>query len=495
MGNKKNKPRKIEARLPKGMRDLTAGMILNRDRMLETIRRVYAMHGFAPLETPMIEYVDCLGKYLPESDEPGEGIFSFRYDDDQWVATRYDLTAPLARYYAQYQQHLPTPFRRYQVGPVFRNEKVKKGRFRQFLQFDFDSVGTGSMIADAEVCQTLSESLEALGFAPGKYKVLVNNRKILNGLLELGGIHDEKQQLIVLRAIDKLDRLGLNEVVLLLQQGREDESGDVTPGAGLSDSQVESLLGFLRIEDGRETALNAFAEAVGQSEAGKQGVAELQEIHQALEAFGLGEDRIVFSARIVRGLEYYTGPVFEVELTDTVPDEKTGDPVALGAVAAGGRYDSLVKSFTGQQTPATGASIGVDRLAFAMSALGMFDDAVLAPPVLVTVMDKERLAEYQKMVADLRRAGIAAEIFAGTGKFAKQMRYADQRGSAVAVIAGPDEFEKGELTLKDLIVGRKLASEISEREQWLKEQPSQWTISADHLVVEIRKVLDKHGMS
>ena len=493
MGNRKNKTKRVSPRIPKGMRDVTADAIVLRDHMIRTLANVCELYGFVPLDTPVIEYVDCLGKYLPEADEPSEGIFSFRYDDDQWVATRYDLTAPLARYYANYQQHRPTPFRRYQTGPVFRNEKVKKGRFRQFVQFDFDTVGSNAMLADAEVCQTLCDAMEALGFKAGEYRVLVNNRKILNGLLEQGGIEQTGQQLTVLRAIDKLDRLGLEEVVKLLQEGRVDESGDKTTGAGLSDEQVRSLTTFLQIADGRQDALTEFLQTVGESEVGREGVGELDQIHHMLEATGFGADRVVFSARIVRGLEYYTGPVFEVELTSTIPDEKTGAPVALGAVAAGGRYDSLVRFFTGQATPATGASIGIDRLVFAMQALDRRPVAMPAPPVLVTVMEPERLADYHAMVQELRAAGIVAEVFVGSGKFVKQMRYADQRGCVIAVIAGFDEFEKGEVTLKDLIVGRELASGISERTEWLEEQPSQWSIARDRLVEHVRQTLAKHG--
>ena len=492
MGKDKQKKHKVIPRVPKGMRDLTPDQVRNRVNMINTIRKVYELHGFVPLETPLIEYVDCLGKYLPEADEPSEGIFAFKYDDDQWVATRYDLTAPLARYFSEHEQQLPTPFRRYQVGTVLRNEQVKKGRFREFVQFDIDTVGSSNMLADTEIIQTICEAMEKLGFSSSQYQVLVSNRKIANGLLELAGITESRQVLTVLRAIDKIDRLGIDGAVALLGQGRKDESGVFTKGAGLDQSQIDTFMNFIAGKDGREETLALFAEAVAGSKIGEQGVDELRQIHEHLNTLGMGADRVVFSPRIVRGLEYYTGPVFEIELLPTFEDPKTGETVSLGSIGAGGRYDTLVKYFTRRDIPATGASIGVDRLLFAMERLGLFD-APKPPPVLITVMDKQRIADYQKMAKDLREAGIRAEIFVGGGKFSKQMKYADQRNCIIVVIAGEDEFARGEVTLKDLIVGRELAKDIADRDQWLSDQPSQETVRREDMIEKIKEINARHS--
>ncbi|HEY0377209.1 MAG TPA: histidine--tRNA ligase [Pyrinomonadaceae bacterium] len=480
-------------RVPKGFKDTFAANVLARQRMIDTIRQVYERYGFSPLETPAVEYVDALGKYLPESDTAEGGIFAFRDEDYTLIALRYDLTAPLSRVFSQYKNSLPLPFRRYQVGLVWRNEKPGPGRFREFYQFDIDTVGSASMAADAEVCCVLADSLEALQISRGDYVIRVNNRKALNGVLEITGLpSDEKTSGAVLRAIDKLDRLGIEGVKQLLGEGRTDESGDFTEGAHLTDNQAQRIVDLLSVqEDSRAKVCDRFEEIVRGSKVGEEGVAELREIDKFLSAADYAEDRVVFDPTVVRGLAYYTGPVFEAALTFEVTDE-TGQKRQFGSVAGGGRYDYLVERFIGEKVPATGASIGVDRLLAALETLGKLKTQDLSAPVIVTVMDKERAFDYQKITFDLRRAGIPAEMYLGDGNFRKQLQYADERGAVVAVIAGSREFEARQVSLKDLRLGRELSDQFTERQDWLKEQPAQVTVSLENIVSEVQAILNRY---
>src|SRR3984957_461007 len=401
-----NKTTRPKARLPRGFRDRGAAEIAAERACLDTVRRVYESYGFAALETPAFEYTDALGKFLPDVDRPNEGVFSLQDDDAQWLSLRYDLTAPLARYVAANFQHLTKPFRRYQTGLVWRNEKPGPGRFREFLQFDADTVGSGSPSADAELLMMLSDTLEALGLQRGDYIVKLNNRKLLDGVLEASGIalEDREQRGIVLRAIDKLDRLGVDGVVALLGPGRKDESGDFTKGAGLQTDQAMRILAFVAPDAADEDAhLRQIGTLVGSSAIGAAGLNELEQIVRLLQACGYGPDRILFDTGVVRGLDYYTGAVFEAQLIFPVRNE-AGEEVVFGSVAGGGRYDDLVARFTGQQVPATGVSIGVSRLISALASRGLAVNA--APLVVVTVMDKADAAASFKTVAELRAAGI-----------------------------------------------------------------------------------------
>ncbi len=481
------------ARLPRGLRDTFAGNVVARQRMIDNIRGVYERYGFAPLETPAFEYVDALGKYLPDGDIPAGGIFAFRDEDSSWVALRYDLTAPLSRIFSEHLADLPIPFRRYQVGLVWRNERPGPGRFREFYQFDIDTVGSASMAADAEVCCVLADALEALRVSRGDYVIRVNDRKALNGVVEVAGLPtDEQTSLTVLRAIDKLDRLGLEGVRLLLGKGRTDESGDFTEGAHLTESQAQRIIDLLSVkEDSRAKVCDRFEEIVRGSAVGQEGVAELREIDRFLTAAGYAEDRVVFDPTVVRGLAYYTGPVFEAALTFEVADE-AGEKRQFGSVAGGGRYDYLVERFIGKKVPATGASIGVDRLLSALEALGKVDTQDSSAPVVVTIMDKDRALDYQKITFELRGAGIAAEMYLGDGNFRDQLRYADARGAVVAVIAGSREFESTQVSLKDLRLGRELSKQFTERQAWLKEQPAQVTVPLENIVPEVRAILARY---
>jgi len=491
MAKDKKQPRP-KAETPKGFRDYFGAEVTERQQMLEKIAEVYRLHGFDPLETAAVETVEALGKFLPDVDRPNEGVFAFE-EDDTWLALRYDLTAPLARVAAQYRNDLPFPYRRYAMGPVWRNEKPGPGRFRQFYQCDADTVGAPSVAADAEICGMLADTLEAVGIPRGDYIVRVNNRKVLNGVLEVAGLSgDDKahERGIVLRAIDKLDRLGEGGVRALLGKGREDESGDFTKGAGLADAQADVIMGFMdaRRADGPATVAR-LRELVSDSAIGQDGVAELETIASLLAAQGYGPDRIIIDPSVVRGLGYYTGPVYEAELTFEILDEK-GRPRQFGSVAGGGRYDDLVKRFTGQEVPATGVSIGVDRLLAALRAKGRLSGATRGP-VIVTVMDRDRMAEYQRMASDLRHAGIRAEVYLGNPKnFGNQLKYADKRQSPVAVIQGSDEAARGVVQIKDLVLGAKLAQDAT-LEEW-KSQPAQVEVPLSDLVAQVRAILDRH---
>lgn len=494
---KKRKPKiqRPKALVARGFRDYFGTEVNERNEMLGKIIDVYQRYGFDPLETPAVETVEALGSYLPDVDRPNAGVFAWQDEDDAWMALRYDLTAPLARVYAQFRNDLPTPYRRYAVGPVWRNEKTGPGRYRQFYQCDADTVGTPTVAADAEICGMLSDTLEAVGIPRGDYIVRVNNRKVLNGVMEVAGVLDpsdptkfETERGIVMRAIDKLDRLGPNGVRALLGKGRKDESGDFTDGANLSDEQAEVIMGFMdaRRETGGATCAR-LRELVGGSDMGLVGVQELETIAELTDVQGYGADRLLIDPSVVRGLGYYTGPVYEAELTFDILDDK-GRKRQFGSVAGGGRYDDLVKRFTGQEVPATGISIGVDRLLAALREKGRMDSHAKGP-VIVTVMDRDRMGDYQTMVAELRNAGIRAEVYLGNPKnFGNQLKYADARNSPVAVIEGGNEKENGVVQIKDLALGKALAANITTNEEW-KSQPAQMEIARGDLVSEVRKMI------
>jgi histidyl-tRNA synthetase len=493
----KPKTNKLKARLPRGLADRGPAEIAATRRMMETIRRVYERYGFEPVETPAIEYTDALGKFLPDQDRPNEGVFSFQDDDEQWLSLRYDLTAPLARYVAENFDTLPKPYRSYRFGWVFRNEKPGPGRYRQFMQFDADTVGSASPAADTEMCMMAADTMEALGIPRGSYLVKVNNRKILDGVLEsidLGGDEHAGRRLTVLRAIDKLDRLGVEGVRQLLGKGRKDDSGDFTKGAELDPSQTEKVLFALHVPDYARN-LPELEAMLGATQSGGAGVQELRDIGQFI-AVGGYQDRVRIDPSVVRGLEYYTGPVFEVDLTFPISGDD-GKPVRFGSVAAGGRYDGLVSRFRGEPVPATGFSIGVSRLAAALQHLGKLESKPEPGPVVVTVFDKDRLAEYQNMVAKLRAANIRAELYLGNPRnLGNQLKYADKRNAPCVVIQGSDEKANGEVTIKDLVVGAELAKLEKGREEHLQKQAeAQFAVAEEKLVEAVRAVLARHDLN
>ncbi|MGA9084699.1 MAG: histidine--tRNA ligase, partial [Pseudolabrys sp.] len=451
--------------------------------MVEAIRVVFERYGFEPMETPAIEYTDALGKFLPDQDRPNEGVFSFQDDDEQWLSLRYDLTAPLARYVAENFQNLALPYRSYRYGWVFRNEKPGPGRFRQFMQFDADTVGAASMAADAEMCMLAADTMEALGIPRGSYVVKVNNRKILDGAMDALQIPAEKR-LTTMRAIDKLDRLGVDGVKMLLGKGRKDESGDFTKGAELADSQIAGVVAAIA---GKSDVASAATSTLGEQ--------ELAEIAALVRAAGY-DDRVRIDKTVVRGLEYYTGPVYEVELTFEINDEK-GRPVRFGSVGGGGRYDGLVSRFRGEPVPATGFSIGVSRLQAALTHLGKISETPTPGPVLVTVFDRDRVADYQRMVSALRAASVRAELYLGNPKnsLGTQLKYGDKRGSPCAIIQGGDEKARGEVQIKDLILGATLTG-IKDREEYLKKQAeAQFAVKEGALVDAVLDLLARYKLA
>ena len=509
MAKVKKAPRP-KAQTPKGFRDYFGPEVTERAEMLEAIAGVYHRYGFDALESSAVETVEALGKFLPDVDRPNEGVFAWQDEDESWMALRYDLTAPLARVYAQHRNDLPLPYRRYAMGPVWRNEKPGPGRFRQFYQCDADTVGAASVAADAEICAMLCDAITAAGIEPDDYIVRINNRKVLNGVLEVAGLDEaaEKERGIVLRAIDKVDRLGTDGVRALLGAGRKDESGDYTHGANLAAEQIDKIMLFVEAHDHiagimahHDLSAEDYAvswngnvvqyladRVVSGSQTGLEGVNELQEMSNLLLRQGYNATRIKIDPSVVRGLGYYTGPVFEAELTFEIFDEK-GRKRQFGSVAGGGRYDDLVKRFTGQAVPATGVSIGVDRLLAALREKGRIGGTVQGP-VVVTVMDRDRMADYQAMVAELRNAGIRAEVYLGNPKnFGNQLKYADKRSSPVAVIEGGDEKDRGVVQIKDLVLGAKLAESAS-LEEW-KERPSQYEVARGDLVAKVREILNQ----
>jgi histidyl-tRNA synthetase len=522
----------LKARLPRGFADRGASDIAATERMLAEIKAVYALYGFEALETPFIEYTEALGKFLPDQDRPNAGVFSFQDDDDAWLSLRYDLTAPLARHVAEHFDALPKPYRSYRVGWVFRNEKPGPGRFRQFMQFDADIVGAPSIAADAEMAMMMADTLEAVGIKPDDYVIKVNNRKVLDGLMEAIGLAGEEnaaRRLIVLRALDKRDQIGLDGVRALLGKERKDSSGDVTKGAGLASEQIESLITFLEyskiyedikqtnpevvdktlelnkinprssdrrpVENRRaQTLFESLKEIFVKSEFGISATAELKELWLSVQSQGYDDGRIVIDPSVVRGLEYYTGTVFEAELTFEIADED-GRPVRFGAVAGGGRYDGLIGRFRGESVPATGFSIGVSRLLAALKHQGLVKADAAAGPVVVLVLDQDQIPRYQAMAARLRAEGIRAEIYLGGAGLKAQMKYADRRGAPCVVIQGSNERDAGTLLIKDLIEGARAAKAIAGHDEWKAARPGEISVPEDRLVETVRALLTRHGLS
>ncbi len=517
---KPKKPQKLRARLPRGLEDRGPAAIAATRAMTAKIREVYERYGFEPVETPAMEYTDALGKFLPDQDRPNEGVFSFQDDDEQWISLRYDLTAPLARYVAENFQNLALPYRSYREGYVYRNEKPGPGRFRQFMQFDADTVGSASPAADAEMCMMAADTMEALGIPRGQYVVKVNNRKVLDGMMESIGAVDDKQKLAILRAIDKADKFPPDEIAKLLGSGRwdggEEGKGDYTKGAGLSDDGVVRILDLQGIGLAKRLAPNAprfqrfevseewrskggelawLNLALAKSPIGLTGVNELIEIQSLVASAGYGEDRIRIDSSVVRGLEYYTGPVYEVELLLETKDEK-GRPVRFGSVGGGGRYDGLVSRFRGEPVPATGFSIGVSRLQAALTMLGKLDTKPQTGPVVVTVFGPESITSAQKLTAMLRKENIRAEMYLGNPKhgIGQQLKYADKRNSPCAIIQGSDEREKGEVLIRDLIAGS-APSDATDRDTHLKKQAeAQKPVNEEDLVAEVQEILARHNV-
>lgn len=501
--SKKDRTFRPKARRPRGFRDRFGPEIVAEREMLAQISAVYESFGFDPLETPAFEYTDALGKFLPDVDRPNQGVFSLQDDDEQWMSLRYDLTAPLARYVAEHYDALAKPFRRYAVGPVWRNEKPGPGRFRQFTQCDADTVGAPAPHADAEMCMMFGEALNAAikaadssqcrapnGPTPTA-RIRVSTRKIVDGLFEtinLSGENELATRIAVMRSMDKFDRLGDDGVRLLLGPGRKDESGDFTAGARLADRDIEIVIAFLKssgdVGSGNPAvALERAAQIVGASSSGEIGLMELHGIKNAIPDFDARG--IHFDCAIIRGLEYYTGPVFEAEIGSQFG--------SLGSVGGGGRYDGLVERFKGIEVPAVGVSIGVSRLLaafeFATDPFRQIDG-----PVVILALENDQMADYQAMAAELRAAGVRAEVYLGGSGMRAQMKYADKRGSPVAVICGGDERTRGEVTVKNLRLGAQLSKTIDDNAEWRESQLAQRSAPRAKLVEEVQLVLESQRL-
>ena len=432
--DKKTNPSK---ELPLGFVDRQEKELLIRDFVISNIKEVMIKYGFQYLETPSFEYTDSIGKFLPDKERPDAGVFSFK-DENKWLSLRYDLTAPLARYVAKNYLQLPKPFKRYQLGSVWRNEKPGPGRFREFLQFDADYVGTKNLQADAELCILISEILEKCGMSKSDYTVKISSRKFTDKLFEELKIKSKDQISITLRALDKIDRLGWNEAKKLLGEGRKDKSGDYTKGAKLTDDQIKIIESNLKIE--------------------KPDSEDLNEIMKIFESYNFKNYK--FDPSVIRGLEYYTGPVFEVNLNFQIKNSK-GQAIQFGSIGGGGRYDNLVSNFGNFDYPATGISIGLDRLVFALMQKKDFKIKPIRP-VIICFFDKSKIKEYIKILNKLRNSNISSEIYPGEGKLKKQMEYANKIGSPAVILYGDNEIKSGKPTLKNLDNGKEISVNFEE---------------------------------
>ena len=474
-----------EARAPRGFADKRAGTLRAERRIVEAVSKVYEQWGFEPLDTGAFEYADALGKFLPDSDRPNEGVFALQDDDEQWMALRYDLTAPLARFAAQNWETLPKPYRRYAFGPVWRNEKPGPGRFREFIQCDADTVGSARPEADAEIIAMAVAGLEAAGLPRGTAVMKINNRRLLDGILVDADVNDAAQKLAVLRAIDKVDRLSWSGVEQLLGAGRLDESGAFTKGAELPAPAISAVMTYVTM--GATETRSAFLDNLSDTTMAYGGQAALEEMAQidaALRGLGIGDDQARFDVSIVRGLEYYTGPVFEADLLLSTGSER------FGSIGGGGRYDDMVARFTGERTPATGFSFGVSRLAAALKAAGREPAGENRGPVVIIAFDQARMADYFAVAAELRNGGVAAEVYLGTSGMRPQMKYADRRMAPAAIIIGEDEFAAGTATVKDLDLGRDLARNVADNAAWKAERPGQQTVARADLLAIVRSIVE-----
>lgn len=468
---------KVEPRLFRGVRDLFAEQMLARQAMVQIIRGVYENYGFVPLMTPAIEYLDVLKGSNP-GDEALRSIFRVTGADEDALGLRFDLTVPLARVFSQYP-NLPRPYRRYQESPVWRAEKPDPGRYREFTQFDLDSVGVPSEIADTEIIAGMCDTLSALKIE--RYLVRFSSRELLNLLLEFAEIPSERGT-DVFRVLDKLDKVGIDRVKAELMGGYTDASGDVIKGLGLQPSQVDRIERFLGVKsDKRSDVIAQLHELFAGIPRAAAEVDVVDRISRHLYALGYGDDRVALDISVARGLAYYTGPVFEAMVLDA-PE--------FGSVFGGGRYDDLVLRFSDERVPAVGASIGVDRLLAVLTHLKKLDTRKSTARVLVVNMDPALVDDYLAMTWELRRAGIPTELYLGREKsMGKQLKYADLCEVPIALLYGSNEKSRGVVTLKDMAIGREKAAHVGDREEWLATRPGQSEAARADLVDAVRKLL------
>jgi len=499
----------VKPRLFRGLRDQLPESMAARQWLIDTIRGVYELYGFVPLATPAIEYLDVLSGSA--GTEAQESIFAVknpdvrRGDRDEPLGLRFDLTVPLARVVAQYRD-LPRPFRRYQVSSVWRVDKPGPGRFREFTQFDLDSVGVASEVADVEIIAAMCDTLSALSV--GSYRVRFSSRRILNLLLKYAAIPEQievvervrsgsdsfsEQKSMrpaddVFRVLDKLERVGLDRIRLELTSGYTDESGDFISGLGLKDGQVAKIEKFLDIHsDRRQEVLDGLRDTFGDVDGANEEIDVIAAMSRQLAGLGYGDDRVAIDLSVARGLAYYTGPVFEAVLLDAPQ---------FGSVFGGGRYDNLVTRFLGESIPATGASIGVDRLLAALLEIGRISARRATAQVLVAVLDRSMMDEYLAITFELRRAGVPAELFLGKKGIGKQFKYADAQGIPIVLMVGEDEKKSGTVSLKDLRLGKELSGEVgSDRKKWLEEQPAQFSAARSKMIEAVKNTLARYSDS
>jgi histidyl-tRNA synthetase len=445
-----NKEKRITPRTLKGFRDYLPEAMIPRERLMETARRVYRGYGFSPIDTPALEYLEILaGKGGEESDKQ---LYKFQDHGKRWVGLRFDLTVPLARFAAQHIAELGTPLKRYHIAPVWRGENTQRGRYREFMQCDFDTIGTRGVAADAEIAVVIHDLFRSIGFE--EFTIHLNNRMVLTGLLERLDLAD--RSVPILRALDKLAKIGPEKV-----------AAEMVATAGASEQQASDVLQLASL-DGRDNGqiLKQLEPLLAGSQTGAEGIARLGEILSAARAAGVPESRIKLDVAIARGLDYYTGTVYETFL-DALP--------GIGSVCSGGRYDNLAGLYTSQELPGVGASLGLDRLLAAMEELGMHEKTSTPVDVFMAFFDKNRLDDYVRLAAALRAAGIGVELYPDPKKLGQQLKYADRRGFRLALIAGSNEFESGTVQLKDLADG-------SRRDVPLGE-------NAEELIAAVRKLL------
>ncbi len=474
-----SKQKKLKPELATGFRDRKGNELRLKDRLIEIIKRNFQLYGFEPLETPGFEISENIGKFLSDEDRPMSGVFGFK-DEKDWISLRYDLTAPLARYVSENFDNLSKPFKRYQVGSVWRNEKSGPGRYREFTQIDADVVGTKHVSADADMCVLLADTLNKCGLNKDEYLIKVSNRKLIQGLLEELKITNDSKKLTIIRATDKVDRVGISGVKALLGKGRKDKSGDFTKGAGLKENQSEEIINFLKIDNFSKL------ENLSSNSFFKEGLRELNEIFE-LTKLSEFSDRIVFSPSIVRGIEYYTGAIYEANLLFKVKNKK-GEKVEFGSVGGGGRYDDLVARFIQSIYPATGISIGLDRLLYAISQKEK-EKVKNNNPVVICVFDEKQISEYNKLLTLLRLSNINSEIYYGDGNLKAQMKYADKRNAPAVILYGDNEIKSGTVTIKNLKLGKETSEEAKTREDWTSSKKAQITVNKENLVNEIKKLL------
>ncbi|WP_437192697.1 histidine--tRNA ligase [Planctomicrobium sp. SH527] len=417
----------IKPQTLKGFRDYMPEAMLAREHLMEIARRVYRSYGFVPIDTPALEYAEILlGKGGEESDKQ---LFRFIDQGDRDVAMRFDLTVPFARFAAQNIGVLGTPFKRYHIGTVWRAEKPQKGRYREFMQCDFDSIGTEANASDIETLMVIHDLMEALGFS--NFTVRVNHRQMLNGLLDKLGLLEKSTG--VLRALDKLPKIGHAKVI-----------DEMTQAVGITESAAQKVLEFAGLSGTPLAILDEVEKLIAGNERGEEGVAKLRELFSVCKQSGINEERLALDVSIARGLDYYTGTIYETFL---------GELPGIGSVCSGGRYDNLAGIFTKEKLPGVGASLGLDRLLAAMEELGLIQSGTQNCQVMIAMFDETRLGDYMRMSRQLRRSGVSAEVYPLARKLQKQLQYANRKHFRAAVIAGSQEFERGVWTVKDLEKG------------------------------------------